>query len=143
MAYKKSDKLNIRERKFIKGLAAGLTPTDAMRQAGYAENTALRKAGVKVQDSRVQASIQEMMEKKGLTKDKLLDKLDEGLDATKAIVTGEDIQAVKDYSIRHRYLDTALKLGAHYPADKLELSGKVTLEQLVADSFSNPKNSGD
>jgi len=140
---KKSEKLSIRERKFIKGLAAGLTPTEAMRQAGYSEATSIAKAGLKVKESRVQASIQEMMEKRGLTKDKLLDKLNEGLDATKVISanvvatggegmadahgTTKDFIEVPDFMARHKYVDTSLKLGDHYPTEKVEHSGGVEI----------------
>lgn len=143
MSSKKREKLNIRERKLIKGLAAGLTPTEAMRQAGYAESTAQVKAGKKVKESLIQASIQELMEKKGLTKDKLLDKLDEGLDSMKVISanvvapdgggmadahgTTKDFIDVPDFAARHKYLDTALKLGDHYPTEKVEHSGGVEI----------------
>ncbi len=135
----KTKKLTIRERKLIKGLAAGLTPTEAMRQAGYSENTAKGKAGQKVAESRIQASIQEMMEERGLTKNKLLCKLEQGLEATKVISanvvapsgegmsdahgTTKDFIEVPDFATQHKFLDTALKVGNYYPAEKKEITG--------------------
>jgi len=61
------------------------------------------------------------MEARGLTKDKLLSKLDEGLDAKRD-------ETMPDYQVRHKYLDTALKLGSHYPTDKVEHSGIIELK---------------
>lgn len=120
MVYEKTDKLSIRERKFIKGVAEGLSPTAAMKAAGYTEYTANSCAGPKLREPKIQASIQELMEKRGLTKDKLLNKLDEGLGA-------EREEDKPDFAIRHKYLDTAFKLGSHYPSDKVEHSGEIKI----------------
>jgi phage terminase small subunit len=63
---KKNEKpLSLRERRFIKALIAGDCPTEAMRKAGYAESTALRKAGEKLQI--VQPAISDICEREGLT----------------------------------------------------------------------------
>jgi phage terminase small subunit len=76
-------RLSIRERKFIKALVEGKTPTQAMREAGYAESTALAKQSEKV--GKLTGTIKELMDKKGLTDDYLLDVLMKGLQATKRI----------------------------------------------------------
>jgi hypothetical protein len=81
---KKNEKpLSLRERRFIKALIAGDCPTEAMRKAGYAESTALRKAGEKLQ--KVQPAISDICEKEGLTDEKLVRTLLEGLHADKVI----------------------------------------------------------
>ena len=85
----KKKPLTIRERKLIKALVAGQTPTAAMKTAGYSKETAERKAAKKVGESRIQETLQELMEKKGLTDDYLLQGLLEGTKATKHIVTGK------------------------------------------------------
>lgn len=138
----KKDDLNIRERKFIKGLMDGLTPTEAMRQAGYAENTALVKAGEKLE--KVKPTIKDLMDKRGLTDDKLLETLEEGLSATKVIsaivIKGKeedpaderdgmkdahsltrDFVDVEDYPTRHRYMETGLKLKGYLMKQDLTL----------------------
>jgi phage terminase small subunit len=75
--------LSIRERKFVKALVEGKTPTQAMREAGYAESTALAKQSEKV--GKLGVTIQSLMDKKGLTDDYLLDVLMQGLQATKRV----------------------------------------------------------
>ena len=143
---KKKETLNIRERKFVKGLAAGLPPTTAMRQAGYTHYTATSKAGAKARESKIQATIQELMEKQGLTSEKLLSKLDEGLESTKVISANviapngegmsdangmtKDFIDVPDYATRHKYLDTAFKLGSYYPNEKVDVSGAIDVRSI-------------
>lgn len=75
--------LSIRERKFVKALVAGVDPTNAMRQAGYADSTARVKQGKKLE--KVRPAIQELMEKHGITDDLLMEVLAQGLRATKKI----------------------------------------------------------
>lgn len=75
--------MSIRERKFIKALVAGKTPTQAMREAGYSESTALAKQSEKV--GKLADTIKQLMDRKGLTDDYLLDLLMQGLRATKRV----------------------------------------------------------
>ena len=86
----------------------------------------------------------ELMDLMGITDAYLQEKLDEGLNATKTIsviplkakeakdnstdlpnANSKNIEFVdvNDYAVRHRYLDTALKLKNKYPAEKHELTG--------------------
>lgn len=52
-----------------------------------------------------------IMDAKGLTDERLVDVLDDGLQAEKVIMSPtEPDRVVKDYAIRHKYLETALKL---------------------------------
>jgi len=138
---KNKQKLNIRERKFIKGIMDGLTPTEAMRQAGYAENTATAKQAEKL--AKVGETIKDLMDKRGLTDERLLDVLDEGLRATKQISCNviinatkdaneqdamrpahemtKDFVEVEDYPTRHRYLETGLKLRGYLQKQEVAL----------------------
>lgn len=134
--------LNIRERKFIKGLMEGLSAAEAMRQAGYAESTAVAKQAEKL--AKVGETIQDLMEKRGLTDDRLLETLEEGLVATKVIsaivIKGKDgdpaderdgmkdahsltrdFVDVEDYPTRHRYMETGLKLKGYLMKQDLTL----------------------
>jgi len=67
------------------------------------------------------------MDEAGITEARLLSILDEGLSATKTHYSqkGEGAEAEKevydDYAVRHRYLDTALKLRDMFPAEKKNL----------------------
>ena len=140
---KKKRPLNIRERKLIKALISGEPPTTAMKTAGYSKETAEGKAGKKVGESRIQETIQQLMEKRGITDDRLSEVLEKGLEATKNIscmivnTSGDgqkdansmtkDFVEVDDYAVRHKYLETGLKLKG-YLRDKIDLSGDVIIE---------------
>lgn len=105
-----------------------------MRIAGFAKSTANRKAADKMAE--LAPTIQALMEKRGLTDDRLLDVLDRGLEATKVIscniiaIGGEgmkdadsmtkDFVDVPDFATQHKYLDTGLKLKGHL-RDKLDI----------------------
>lgn len=120
---KKSQSLSLRERKFIKALAEGQPPTTAMRTAGYSAHTARWGSGKKLREPKIQEAIQKLMETNGLTDDRLLHVLAHGLEATKVMSanvtatcdgvtdahsTTENV--VEDHAVRHKYLETALKL---------------------------------
>lgn len=122
--------INIRERKFAAGIIKGLSAAEAMRQAGYAETTATHKQAEKLE--KVGVYIAKLMEQKGPTDDRLLETLKKGLRATKKIPCNTTIRTsgknndpveepsaremtrhfieVEDYAIRHKYLETGLKL---------------------------------
>ena len=139
----KSKPLTIRERKLIKALINGQPPTTAMKTAGYSKETAKAKAGKKVRESRIQETLQELMEKKGLTDDYLLQGLLEGTKATKNISciviapNGEgqkdansmtrDFVEVADFPTRHKYIETGFKIKGHL-RDKLDISGDIIVE---------------
>jgi hypothetical protein len=103
--------LNIRERKFVKGIMDGLQPTKAMRAAGYAETTANVQQGKKLED--VRATIQGLMEQRGLDDDCLINKLLEGLESERPFVVDHGIHYTPDMPTRHRYLTTSLQLKGH------------------------------
>ena len=93
---------------------------------------------------KVDISMSELLDKMGTTDFQLNEKLDEGLNATKTIsviplkpkeaqenptdlpkANSKNIEFVdvNDYAVRHKYLDTALKLKNKYPAEKHEVTG--------------------
>lgn len=70
--------------------------------------------------------IGDLMDAMGLTDQKLMVKLDEGLEAQRSIAAIAGTEAnggttdfvdVPDYAVRHKYLDTALKLKGKYPKE--------------------------
>jgi len=140
---KKSKKrpLNIRERKFVKSIIEGKSAAQAMRDAGYSERMAKSCASEKL--VKTSETIQQLMEKKGLTDDYLLQGLLEGTKATKNISciviapngegqkdansTTRDFVEVDDFPTRHKYLETGFKLKGHL-RDKLDISGDIIVE---------------
>jgi len=94
---------------------------------------------------KVNISQDELMDMMGMTDAYLQEKLDQGLNATKTIsviplipkeaqenstdlpkANSKNIEFVdvNDFAVRHKYLDTALKLKGKYPSTKHELTGK-------------------
>ncbi len=87
--------------------------SQAMIKAGYPPTTAKNP-----QQLTRSKGFKELMEQMGISDEKIAKRLDEGLDATKTIVMGTkseesfvDIQP--DFAIRHKYIETALKLKGH------------------------------
>lgn len=82
---------------------------EAMRIAGYSKHTASKPSNM----TRSQGFMA-LMDKMGISDKKLAEKLEEGLDATRAVVMGSkedsfvDIQP--DFQVRHKYLETGLRL---------------------------------
>jgi len=130
----KRQRLTVRERKFIMGLADGKSQTQAAKDAGYSKKTAYSIASEKLKKPDIQQSLQALMETRGLSDDRLLSVVEDGLQAQKAIgylhqyKKGEDgrVEGVKpdevmsndfieypDHSTRHKYLVTALELRGH------------------------------
>ena len=103
---------SLRARKYVKNVVAGMTDYQAAIDAGYSSKTAIKANAQIVEKSRgVKELLIELMERKGLTDDHLLDKLSDGLDnATKIQGTQDDFVEVPDYAVRHKYLETGLKL---------------------------------
>lgn len=80
----------------------------AMLSVGYTENTARNPSQVVNKQSFV-----DLMEKNGITDNYLNEKLKEGFEANRQIVTRDEIIDTPDYNSRHKYLETALKLKNH------------------------------
>ncbi len=103
-------KVSTRAKKYIKNKVAGMSDYQAAVAAGYSPNTAIA-AAQNIENPSVKMEIKELMEKKGLTDDHLLDVLSEGLNTASRIQgTDNDFVEVPDYQTRHKYLETALKL---------------------------------
>lgn len=135
MGKTKVKRLTIRERKFIKGLAEGMSGAEAARQAGYSEGYAKQIGSRKLANVDFQASLQELMQDKGLTNDQVLNDLSEGLKATKVIgylhnykreegkndiepisadeIISNEFLHTEDWGNRHKYLVTELELQGH------------------------------
>lgn len=108
----KKKPLTVRERKLIKGLCKGLSVAEAARQAGYANSTIEGRIYSKdmLGSVRIQRALKDMMDEMGISDEKLLNVIREGLEAHKVTTDGEK---APDFSARHKYLETALELKGH------------------------------
>jgi len=84
-----------------------------LQEVGYSKNTSETPTLVTESQGFI-----ELLEKAGVTDDKLAKVLDEGLNATKAVVMGKEssesfVDVQPDYAIRHKYLETGLKIKGH------------------------------
>ena len=107
--------LTVREQAVVKGLLAGMSQKQAMLQAGYAESSSHRGLAHISSRSQIQSVIAQAMYKNGITPDKLAQRLAEGINQ-------EDVDRANLMNSRHRYLETALRIGGHEPARETEVS---------------------
>ncbi len=102
-----------KQKKAIKYIAEGDSVSKAMLKAGYSPATAKNPS-----ELTERIGFKELLEIAGVSDEKLAKVLNEGLEATKAVVMGvksEDsfVDVQPDYAIRHKYLETSLKLKGH------------------------------
>lgn len=100
-------------------------------KAGYKQEYAEKILGVMSEN--VATSMTDAMERAGITDEKLVGVLGEGLEAKRVIsarvtdrdadVDTDDFIEVPDHPTRHKFLDTAIKLKGAYAPEKHELSG--------------------
>ena len=98
--------------------------TDAALKT-YDTDNAVTAATIGHQNIRkLQTPIQIAMKNAGITKEKLMETLEKGLRSDKVLSHEGKLVKVEDMPTRHRYFDTALKLGDYYPSEKHEITGK-------------------
>ena len=140
-------KLSIREKRLIKAKIEGKSNKQAMLEAGYAESTAMHKASAKIAE--LAPTIQDLMDQHGLTDDRLIEVLEDGLNAKKVISCNviapsgngmkdadsmtKDFVDVEDHAVRYRYLEAALKLKGHL-RERIDLDLNVGLAKRIADA---------
>lgn len=130
-------KLTRRERLLFKNLAdsPGISIGEAARKAGYAESTVRSTIYTRLQaKASLNTGIKEIMDAQGLTDEKLVEKISEGLDAMKVLsekggLTETDIP---DYSIRAKYLELAAKWKGLEKNLKVDVqSSNLSLQQIL------------
>jgi hypothetical protein len=119
------DKLTNQDKVFVKELVeTGNKTQSALKAYKYKnENTAGVQALEKLRNPKIQKAIQTLAER--IPDDKLHEVLMEGLGAGKTIYKNnnstkeiEEVGYEPDYAVRHKYLDTALKLKGLYEVDE-------------------------
>jgi len=120
-------KLTERQSRFVDNYVDCGNASEAAREAGYSQKTAGEIGHENLKKPEIRGAIAERMDEAGITEKRLLKVLDKGLSATKPYFRqkGEGAEAEEkvydDYAVRHRYLDTALKLRDMFPAEKKKL----------------------
>lgn len=94
-------------------LENGGNVSKAMRDAGYSESTAKNPQKFKARPE-VQNELQRLLKRKGITLDKALQPIADGLTATKMVTHGKDedswVDMIPDHTTRLASSDRALKL---------------------------------
>lgn len=101
----------VKQRRAVKEITENhMSVSAAMRKVGYDLDTASKPSNLTASKG-----FRELMDSMGIDDDRLLNVLNEGLDATKTVVMGQEskesfVDVQPDFSVRHRYLETGLRL---------------------------------
>ena len=126
-----------KQRAVALGLAQGLSQIEAVKQAGYADSTAEKKAYRIVQQPQVQNFLTEALEALGVTAKQILQPIKDGLEACEAVKTeeGQILTDHPDHKIRFMAHDRAVvlygltgKLADRVPEGDAEPPGPVNFQ---------------
>ena len=136
MQKKRKKRLTIKQRKLIKYYLEGDTVKDAAIKAGYSELTAYTHGSRTLKRLFECGALDEKLDALGLSDEDLAMKIVEGLEARRS-------EGRPDYGIRHRYLETALKLrGALVERTKVEHCLADTLFDVIAKANTEGEQGG-
>ncbi len=127
------------------GLAQGLSQIEAVKQAGYSDSTAEKKAYRIVRHPQVQSVLTEALEALGVTAKQILQPIKDGLAACEVVKTedGKILTDHPDHKTRFMAHDRAVALyglgkGAEHPAPGLDTQPSPTYNIQV--KFVSPKD---
>ncbi len=127
------------------GLAQGLSQIEAVKQAGYSDSTAEKKAYRIVRHPQVQSVLTEALEALGVTAKKIMQPVIDGLEACEVVKTedGKILTDYPDHKIRFMAHDRAVQLyglgkGAEHPATGLDTQPSPVYNIQV--NFVSPKD---
>ena len=128
----KNQKLTSKQKALIKYKAEGLTNKEAAIKAGYSNSYASTTINNDLREDKLAIPIQQLMDRKGLSDDALLNKHKQLLDAVKPFVksNSEGIQEVidiPDSPIQMKALETAYKLKRYIGSGEEEGGGKPNI----------------
>ncbi len=138
--------LTIKERKFIKAMMSHGNVTQAVIDAGYKHKDRDSASVIGWHTLRkLRPHIADVMEMRGITDAKLSNVLFDGLEASKiGMVKDADgnqkFGMVTDHFVRHKFLDTALKVKGGYAPEKHDVSGSLRLGHYRAQFGDNGEN---
>ena len=106
-------KLDVKDRKIVKGLTEGKEEKEVLKSVGYSDSYINSERKKIINKPAIQDTLAIIMENTGITDEFMLGKLKKGMDATKLHGTGKDSQKVEDFSTQHKFIETGLKLKGH------------------------------
>jgi hypothetical protein len=106
--------LSARERKLVEALLSGLSRSEAMRAAGYSESYVRTRASVVCSRDNITTAIHAAMAMADITAQKLAATMKAGLSASRP-------DGGPDFVARHKYLETALRVGGFEPSNVASL----------------------
>lgn len=105
----------------------------AARLAGYKSISSAKKT---LQTPHMRERLKKLMKKQGITMQRMLKTIRDGMSAEKLMLVIKDGKVVKqirtpDWHARHKFVDTALELAELYPSEKLTVveSKEVIIEK--------------
>lgn len=134
-----SAKLRTKQRKYIKAKIEGKSSQAAAKEAGYSDSTARHADREIGSRPAVRSAFIELMEKAGLTDEKLVMRLNEGIDAEETKFFQKDGEVTDSRNViahgeRRAHLELAMKVKGHL-VERREVTGKITLAEAVAASM--------
>lgn len=97
----KKPKLTVKEAKLVKGIAQGKKKYKAAVDAGYSPNSAGVIASETLRKPNVQEALQAEMAKQGITLEKIIKPIKDGLEAEKVHIVGNGDQAMAEITPDH------------------------------------------
>ena len=99
----------------------------SMRDVGYSANSAKNPKRNLTSSKGWQKLLQKYIPDSKLTK-----VLDEGMEASRELrIDGQVVAEIPDYAVRHKYLETGLKLKNKFPSEKLDLGATEELKDFL------------
>lgn len=127
----------IKEKKFVKALATAGSGVEAARVAGYKDPIQA------AYENKIKLDVETLMDKAGLTDDRLFSKLDDLVEAQRTVsaIGGKDANAgtvdfvdVPDNQVQLKALEMAFKLKDKFPSTKTDItSGGEPLRVIITD----------
>jgi phage terminase small subunit len=100
---------SVRAKKYIKNKIAGMSDYQAAIKAGYSPNTAVA-AAKNIENPSVEAAMEEILDRAGLTDEYMAGKLREATEATKIHGTNDNFVEIKDWMAILKALDLGYRV---------------------------------
>lgn len=100
---------SIRSIKYVNNTLSGMNKKKAALSAGYSPATA-HNASRAIETVPVARTIQEALEKQGITSDVIAKGIREGMEAVRLETIAGEVVTNVDFAVRYRYLELSLKL---------------------------------
>lgn len=127
--------MNVRQQAYKKNRISGMNAYRSAIAAGYSHNTAIHA----YKNIEKRLNFQDVLIKAGLDDQTITKVMNDGLNANRvvsAVITGKDAGAadhdfieVPDYSVRHKYLETLLKLNGKLN-EKIDISAQLKIVEM-------------